>query len=69
VDEVLLIGGTTLIPAVQRGFSRFFGKPVQTSPRADIAVAVGATLQTGAHSQVATQVPTLATQLVNANSR
>lgn len=50
VEEVILVGGTTLVPMVREGCCRMFQRQVRTSERADVAVAVGAALQAAAHS-------------------
>jgi len=54
---VALIGGTTMIPMVQRGIGAIFGRPVKTSPFANIAVTVGAALQTRAEDPIAPGAP------------
>ncbi|RMH36235.1 MAG: Hsp70 family protein [Deltaproteobacteria bacterium] len=59
IDEVLLIGGSTLMPIVRRIIGEYFGKPLRSTEHADVAVAVGAALQTGQGTQVCTQVPRL----------
>lgn len=48
IDEILLVGGQTRWPAVQRAVLEFFGKPPAKSVHPDEAVAVGAALY--AHS-------------------
>ncbi|MBI4511788.1 MAG: Hsp70 family protein [Deltaproteobacteria bacterium] len=50
VQEIVLIGGTTLMPLVRQGFTKLFNRHVKTSERADVAVAVGAALQAAAYS-------------------
>ena len=45
VDDVLLVGGSTKIPLVQRQLEGFFGKPPRKGVHADEAVAIGAALQ------------------------
>ncbi len=42
IDEVLLIGGTSQIPLVQRALSDYVGRAVRTSKGAEVAVAAGA---------------------------
>lgn len=42
IDEVLLVGGQTRMPAVQRAVGKFFGKPPNTSVPPEEAVARGA---------------------------
>jgi molecular chaperone DnaK len=48
LDEILLVGGQTRWPAVQKAVSEYFGKPPAKSVHPDEAVAVGAALY--AHS-------------------
>ncbi len=48
VDEVLLVGGSTRIPAVRARLEEFFGKPPRTDLDPDLAVALGAAAQAGA---------------------
>ena len=48
VDEVLLVGGQTRMPAVQQRLTSFFGKPPSKGVNPDEAVAIGAALY--AHS-------------------
>jgi molecular chaperone DnaK len=47
VDEVILVGGTTRIPAVQTAVKEFFGKEPNRSVNPDEAVAIGAAVQAG----------------------
>ncbi len=47
VDEVLLVGGSTRIPAVQEAVEKFFGKKPNRSVNPDEVVAVGAAIQGG----------------------
>jgi len=47
VDEVILVGGTTRIPAVQAAVKEFFGKEPNRSVNPDEAVAIGAAVQAG----------------------
>jgi molecular chaperone DnaK len=47
VDEVLLVGGMTRVPAVRRAVEQFFGKPPHPGVNPDEAVAVGAAIQGG----------------------
>ncbi|MCA9670842.1 MAG: Hsp70 family protein [Myxococcales bacterium] len=44
VDEVLLIGGTSLIPSVQAHLADAFHRPVELTAEADVVVAIGAAL-------------------------
>ena len=45
IDEVLLVGGSTRIPAIQDAVEKFFGKKPNKSLNPDEAVAVGAAIQ------------------------
>lgn len=47
IDRVLLVGGTTYIPAVRNLVADMFGKPGQTAVHPDLAVALGAAVQAG----------------------
>ena len=47
IDEVILVGGTTRIPTVQKAVKEFFGKEPNKSVNPDEAVAVGAAVQAG----------------------
>ncbi len=47
IDEVLLVGGSTRIPAVQQIVERFFGKTPSKGVNPDEVVAVGASIQGG----------------------
>jgi molecular chaperone DnaK len=47
VDEVLLVGGMTRVPAVRRAVEQFFGKAPLAGVDPDEAVAVGAAIQGG----------------------
>ena len=47
IDEVILVGGSTRIPAIQRGVEEFFGKAPNRSVNPDEVVAVGAAIQGG----------------------
>ena len=47
IDEVLLVGGSTRIPAVQQVVERFFGKTPSKGVNPDEVVAVGASIQGG----------------------
>jgi molecular chaperone DnaK len=44
IDEVMLVGGQTRMPAVQERLTRFFGKPPSKGVHPDEAVAIGAAL-------------------------
>jgi molecular chaperone DnaK len=45
IQEVLLVGGSTRIPAVQEAVERFFGKKANRSLNPDEVVAIGASIQ------------------------
>ncbi|MBQ0005935.1 MAG: molecular chaperone DnaK [Alistipes sp.] len=47
IDEVLLVGGSTRIPAVQQVVEKFFGKAPNKGVNPDEVVAVGASIQGG----------------------
>ena len=47
IDEVLLVGGSTRIPAVQEKVKQFFGKTPSKGVNPDEVVAVGAAIQGG----------------------
>ena len=47
IDEVILVGGSTRIPAVQEAVEKFFGKKPNKSVNPDEVVAIGATIQGG----------------------
>jgi molecular chaperone DnaK len=47
IDEVLLVGGSTRIPAVQEAVKNFFGKDASKGVNPDEVVAVGAAIQGG----------------------
>ncbi len=47
IDEVLLVGGSTRIPAVQEAVEKFFGKKANKSVNPDEVVAIGAAIQGG----------------------
>lgn len=47
IDEVLLVGGSTRIPAIQAIVEKFFGKTPNKSVNPDEVVAVGAAIQGG----------------------
>ena len=47
IDEVILVGGSTRIPAVQKTVADFFGKQPNKSVNPDEVVAVGAAIQGG----------------------
>ena len=45
IDEILLVGGTTRIPAIQEMIKKYFGKEGNKSVNPDEAVALGAAIQ------------------------
>ena len=45
IDEIILVGGSTRIPAIQESLEKFFGKKPNKSVNPDEAVAVGAAIQ------------------------
>jgi molecular chaperone DnaK len=47
IDEVILVGGSTRIPAVQKAVKEFFGKEPSKSVNPDEVVALGAAIQGG----------------------
>lgn len=47
IDEVVLVGGSTRIPAIQAAVKQFFGKEPNRSVNPDEVVAVGAAIQGG----------------------
>lgn len=47
IDEVILVGGTTRMPAVQLAVKEFFGKEPNRGVNPDEAVALGAAIQAG----------------------
>lgn len=47
IDEVILVGGSTRIPAVQKAVEQFFGKAPSKSVNPDEVVALGAAVQGG----------------------
>jgi molecular chaperone DnaK len=47
IDEVLLVGGSTRIPAIQQAVEKFFGKVPSKGVNPDEVVAVGAAIQGG----------------------
>ena len=47
IDEVLLVGGSTRIPAIQAIVEKFFGKAPNKSVNPDEVVAIGAAIQGG----------------------
>ena len=47
IDEVVLVGGTTRIPAIQESVKGFFGKEPNRSVNTDEVVAIGAAVQGG----------------------
>lgn len=47
IDEVILVGGTTRIPAIQEAVKKFFGKEPSKGVNPDEVVAIGASIQGG----------------------
>ncbi|MEL6277226.1 MAG: Hsp70 family protein, partial [Bacteroidota bacterium] len=47
IDEVILVGGSTRIPAIQEAVEKFFGKKPNKSVNPDEVVAIGAAIQGG----------------------
>lgn len=47
IDEIILVGGSTRIPAIQNAVKEFFGKEPSKSVNPDEAVAIGAAIQGG----------------------
>ncbi len=47
VDEVILVGGSTRIPAIQEAVEKFFGKKPSKGVNPDEVVAIGASIQGG----------------------
>lgn len=47
INEVVLVGGMTRMPAVQEAVSKFFGKPPHKGVNPDEVVAIGAAIQAG----------------------
>ena len=45
IDEVILVGGSTRIPAIQKAVEEFFGKAPSHAVNPDEAVAIGAAIQ------------------------
>ena len=50
IDEILLVGGSTRIPAVQAAVEKFFGQDTNSSVNPDEVVALGAAVQGGVFS-------------------
>ena len=56
IDEVLLVGGSTRIPAVKDAVTNFFGKTPNSSVNPDEVVALGAAVQAGVFSGDVTDI-------------
>ena len=56
VDEVILVGGSTRIPAVRAAVEEYFGKTANNSVNPDEVVALGAAVQAGVFSGDVTDV-------------
>ncbi len=51
IDEIILVGGSTRIPAVQEAIKKFFGKEPNKSVNPDEVVAMGAAVQGGVFTE------------------
>ena len=51
IDEVILVGGTTRIPAVQNAIKEYFGKEPNKTVNPDEVVALGAAVQAGVFTE------------------
>ena len=51
IDEIILVGGSTRIPAVQESIKKFFGKEPNKSVNPDEVVAMGAAVQGGVFTE------------------
>src|SRR5690606_28430161 len=47
IDEIILVGGSTRIPAIQEAVKKFFGKEPSKGVNPDEVVALGAAIQGG----------------------
>ncbi len=47
IDEIVLVGGSTRVPAIQKAVKDFFGKEPNRSVNVDEVVAIGAAIQAG----------------------
>ena len=47
INEIILVGGSTRIPAIQEAVEKFFGKPASKGVNPDEVVAIGAAIQGG----------------------
>ena len=56
IDEVILVGGSTRIPAIQKVVEEFFGKAPSKGVNADEVVAIGAAIQGGVLSGDVTDI-------------
>jgi len=56
IDEIILVGGSTRIPAIQSAVEKFFGKSASKGVNPDEVVAVGAAIQGGVLSGEVTDV-------------
>ncbi len=56
IDEVILVGGSTRIPAVQEAVEKFFGKAPSKGVNPDEVVAIGAAIQGGVLSGDVTDI-------------
>ncbi len=56
IDEIILVGGSTRIPAIQKAVKDFFGKEPNRSVNPDEVVAIGAAIQGGVLAGTVKQV-------------
>lgn len=56
IDEVILVGGSTRIPAIQKAVREFFGKEPNKSVNPDEVVAIGAAIQGGVNAGSVKQI-------------
>jgi molecular chaperone DnaK len=56
IDEIILVGGSTRIPAIQSAVEKFFGKTASKGVNPDEVVAVGAAIQGGVLSGDVTDI-------------
>src|SRR3546814_6030768 len=47
IDEIILVGGSTRVPAIQQAVEKFFGKAPSKGVNPDEVVAIGAAIQGG----------------------
>ncbi len=68
IDEVILVGGSTRIPAIQQVVEKFFGKAPSKGVNPDEVVAVGAAIQGGVLSVGIETLGGVMTKLIEANT-